>query len=134
VLRLREILKNLRNMSGTWRALVQRPSQSQPCSALSLSDLAETCRDYKPKRSRSSKAAEAGCTSPFHHFIKSFCLRTCNNFCRWNDETYPDIGPIEGPIPEKVDCIIVGAGIAGEGGVLKALDAGFAYVNRVHIR
>ena len=43
--RLREILSMLRNMSGTWRALVQRPSQSQPCSALSLSHLAEICRD-----------------------------------------------------------------------------------------
>ena len=39
--------------------------------------------------------------------------RTCKDFCRWNDETYPDIGPLDGPIPEKVDCIIVGAGIAG---------------------
>ena len=39
--------------------------------------------------------------------------RSCEEFCRWKDEQYPDIGPVEGAVPEKVDCIIVGAGIAG---------------------
>lgn len=45
--------------------------------------------------------------------LLSAISETCKDFCRWNDETYPDIGPLDGPIPEKVDCIIVGAGIAG---------------------
>ena len=40
--------------------------------------------------------------------------RTLKDFCRWNEEAYPDIGPVEGAIPEKVDCVIVGAGIAGK--------------------
>ena len=37
----------------------------------------------------------------------------CSEFSRWKDAEYPDIGPVEGPIPEEVDCVIVGAGIAG---------------------
>ena len=41
-------------------------------------------------------------------------LRMCCEFSRWKDAEYPDIGPLEGPIPEQVDCVIVGAGIAGK--------------------
>ena len=37
----------------------------------------------------------------------------CSEFSRWKDAEYPDIGPVEGPIPKEVDCVIVGAGIAG---------------------
>ncbi|CAE8613591.1 unnamed protein product, partial [Polarella glacialis] len=29
------------------------------------------------------------------------------------EEILPDIGPVDGPIPEEIDCVVVGAGIAG---------------------
>jgi len=33
---------------------------------------------------------------------------------RWlKDGIFPDIGPADGPLPDQVDCVIVGAGIAG---------------------
>jgi len=66
--------------------------------------------------------------------LLSVISETCNNFCRWNDETYPDIGPIEGPIPEKVDCIIVGAGIAGiyQAKVMAETGKSFMVFDRYH--
>lgn len=66
--------------------------------------------------------------------LLSVISETCNNFCRWNDETYPDIGPVEGPIPEKVDCIIVGAGIAGiyQAKVMAETGKSFMVFDRYH--
>jgi len=37
----------------------------------------------------------------------------CAQYCRWTEEGWPDIGPLDNPLPDEVDCVVVGAGIAG---------------------
>ncbi|CAJ1341995.1 unnamed protein product [Effrenium voratum] len=66
--------------------------------------------------------------------LLSMMSQTLKDFCRWNEEAYPDIGPVEGAIPEKVDCVIVGAGIAGiyQAKVLAEGGKSFVVFDRYH--
>lgn len=61
--------------------------------------------------------------------------RMCSEFSRWKDAEYPDIGPVEGPIPEEVDCVIVGAGIAGiyQAKVMNELGKSLVVFDRYHM-
>ncbi|CAK9115688.1 unnamed protein product [Durusdinium trenchii] len=66
--------------------------------------------------------------------LLSMISKTCQDFCRWNEEVFPDIGPLEGSIPNQVDCVIVGAGIAGiyQAKVMAETGKSFVVFDRYH--
>ncbi|CAE7511799.1 Mcat [Symbiodinium pilosum] len=67
--------------------------------------------------------------------LLSVISTTCCNFSRWNDADYPDIGPVDGSIPTEVDCVIVGAGIAGiyQAKVMDEASKSLVVFDRYHI-
>mmetsp|Transcript_63354 Transcript_63354/g.162980 ORF Transcript_63354/g.162980 Transcript_63354/m.162980 type:complete len:848 (-) Transcript_63354:130-2673(-) len=61
--------------------------------------------------------------------LLSTIAETCEKYNRWKEDgELPDIGPVEGDIPAEVDCVVVGAGIAGIYQSKELCDAGKAVI------
>jgi len=61
--------------------------------------------------------------------VLNLVSEACTKYSRWlRDGVLPDIGPTDSPLPDEIDCVVVGAGICGVYQAMELKEAGRSLV------